>query len=88
MLRIHQYRVCTTYKPDLDLYIAHWLSWNNHTENRDQEIPGRGINVNAISTSVNMPLCTSIEDIQAATQEGTNQQKLKSYIIQGWPHTN
>ena len=38
MLRIHQYRVCIIYKPDPDLHIAEWLSWNNHKENRDQEI--------------------------------------------------
>ena len=44
------------------------------------------INVHPISTSVNILVCTSIEDIQAATQEDTDLQKLKSYITQGWPH--
>ena len=65
MLHIHQYRLHILYKPGPNLYIADWLSQNNHTENRDQEITG--MNMYAISISVNAPLCTSIEDIQAAT---------------------
>ena len=38
MLRIHQYRVCIIYKPGPDLYIAYWLFWNKHAENRGQKI--------------------------------------------------
>ena len=53
--------------PGQNLYIADWPSHNNHTENRDKAIAGKSVNMNAISTSVNMPLCMSIEDIQAAT---------------------
>ena len=33
-----------------------------------------------------MPVYTSIEDVEEATQEDNYMQKLKSYIIQGWPH--
>ena len=40
MLRIHQYRVHIIYKPGPDLHVTDWLSWNNHTENKDQEITG------------------------------------------------
>ena len=36
-LHIHQYRVCIIYKPSPDLYISHWLSQNNHTENKDRK---------------------------------------------------
>ena len=50
-----------------DLYIADWQSQNNHTENRDQEITDKNINVNVINISVKMPMWTSIDDIQAAT---------------------
>ena len=39
------------------------------------------INENAINAIVNTPVYTSIEDIQVATHEDANQQKLKSYII-------
>ena len=44
------------------------------------------IHVSGISISVNMLVCISTEDIQAATQEDTHIQKLKTYIIEGWPH--
>ena len=60
MLRIHQYMVHITYKLDPDLYIMDWQSQNNHAENGDQEVAGMNINVSAISTSVNMSVCTTI----------------------------
>ena len=85
MLRIHHYRVCIIYMPCQDLYTADWLSQNNHEGNRDQEITCMNLNVSAISTSVNMPVSTSIEDIQV-THEDAHMQKLRSYIIQDWPH--
>ena len=33
-----------------------------------------------------MPIGTSIEDIQVATQEDTHLEKLQTYIIQDWLH--
>ena len=86
MLRMHPYRVHIICKPSPDLYIMDWLSYNNHTANKDQEITRMKINVSAINTLVNMSTCTSLEDIQVATWEGTHLQKLKSYIIQGLLH--
>ena len=44
------------------------------------------IYVHATSTSVNLPVYTSMEDIQIATQIDADLQKLKSCIIQGWQH--
>ena len=44
------------------------------------------INMHGISTSINIAVCLSIEDIHAATQEDADLQKVKSYIIQGWSH--
>ena len=35
MLLTHQYQLCIIYISGPDLYIVDWLSWNNHTENRD-----------------------------------------------------
>ena len=55
MLPIHQYRLHIMYRLGSYLYIVDWLSWNNHTETRDQEITGININVHAISTSMNIP---------------------------------
>ena len=45
------------------------LSCNNHKEKKDQEIEGMRVNKNVIHTSVNIPVYTSIQDIQAATHE-------------------
>ena len=55
-------------------------------EYKGQEINRMSINRNIISTTVYMQVCTSIEDIQAATHEDTHLQELKSYIIYGLPH--
>ena len=42
------------------------------------------IKVNAFSTTVNMPVSTSIEDIHV--DEDAHLQNLTSYIIHGWSH--
>ena len=55
-------------------------------ENKDQEIMGMNISVHAISIVVDILLCTSTEDIQAATTQDSYLPRLKSYIMQGWPH--
>ena len=73
-------------KPDPDLQTADRLSRNNHAEDRDQEITDMNINVNAISTTVNTPVYTSTEDIQATRHEYTLPAELRLYIIHGWPH--
>ena len=70
MLGIHQYGVCIIY-----LYIMDWLFHN-------MEIAGIKVNMNAISISVNIPVCTLIEDIQGATHDAPLQE-MKAYIIQG-----
>ena len=69
ILGIHHNRVHIIYKPGPDLYIIDWLSCNNHTEERDQKIAGMSVNMNSTSTSVNVPVCTSKEDKQAAAHE-------------------
>ena len=58
------------------------LSHNSHMQNRDQEIVEMRININAISTSVNIPLCTIIQDIKAAICGDSHLQELKAHIIQ------
>ena len=64
ILHIHQYRVCILYKPVPDLYIVDWLSCHNQVENKDQEISGMNINIHTINTIVDIPICTSTEDIK------------------------
>ena len=53
---IHLYRVHIIFKPGPELYISEWLSRNNHTEGKHQKLMGISINVNAISTAVDMPV--------------------------------
>ena len=48
LLTIHQYRVRFKYKPEPDLFIADWLSRQNHKENKDTEIPGMQLNMDSI----------------------------------------
>ena len=78
MVCIHQSGAHIIHKPGPDLYIADWVSRNNHKRDKDQEITGININVNAINTAVNMPVRTSIKDIQIATHEVAYLEKLKS----------
>ena len=60
MLCIHQYSMGILYKPSPELYIADWLSHNNHTENREQEITGMNVNIPTICTAVmSNQACTS-----------------------------
>ena len=70
ILCTHQYKVCILYKPSLKLFIAGWLSWHNHEENKDREISVLIINVNIFNTTVDLPMCTLIQDIHEATARG------------------
>ena len=44
------------------------------------------INIQTISTVVDMPVCTSIEDVKVATSQDAGLQRLGAYTIRGWPH--
>ena len=37
-------------------------------------------------TAVDLPLCTSIQDIQDTTGRDAHLQELKAYVIKGWLH--
>ena len=56
LLRIHQYQVRIIYKCGPDLFIVDWLSRQNHKENKDAEIPGMQLNIDAIHTMTNIPI--------------------------------
>ena len=51
-----------------------------------REIWGISINVNAIDTAVDLPVCKSIQDIQEAKARDAHLQELKAYVMQGWQH--
>ena len=76
LLRIHQYRVKITYKPDLDLFVADWLSGQNHKEDKDEEIEGMQVNVNNVETSMNIPDCMMICELQHETDQDNHSKHL------------
>ena len=45
------------------------------------------VNIHTINTTVDIFICTLIEDIMAVTNEYADLQMLKTYIIKKWPHT-
>ena len=56
-------------------------------ENKDEEIHGMEIRVDSIWTSMNLPECMSIPQVQQATVQDEDLLWLKGYIIAGWPET-
>ena len=68
-----------------EIFIADWLSQQNHTENKDEAIHDIDIRVDAIQMSTNVPECMSIQQIQQATAQDEQLQWLRGYIIVGWP---
>ena len=43
------------------------------------------LNVDAIQTNTNIPVCIIIQQLQQATSQDDNLQQLKDYITRGWP---
>ena len=85
ILYIHKYRLCI---PHPKLFITDWPTWLNHEENIYKKIWGLSINVNATETALDLPVCTSICDIQEAPAKNVCLQVLKVYIIRGWQKKN
>ena len=84
LLRIHQYRVRSIYKPGLDLFMADWFSRQNHKENKDAEIHGMQFNIDTIQTSRNITDCMMIQQLHQATTQDEHLQQLKEHFIRGW----
>ena len=75
------------YKPGPEIFIADSLSWHNHIEGKDKPIKDMDIQVDAIQSSVDMPDCTSMAEIQHTSLQDAHLQQLNTFIIAGWPHT-
>ena len=73
------------YKPGPEIFIADWRLRHNHTEGKDKPIKGMDIQVDAIQTTVDMPECISMSEIQQASSLDNHLQQLKGIIITGWP---
>ena len=81
LLKIHQYRERIIYKPGPDLFVADWLSKHYHKENKDEEILGMNININAICMATDIPNFTSAQEIQQASVKDDHWVS----IIEDWP---
>ena len=46
-----------------DLFIADWLSRQNHNENKDSEILGMQLNICAIQTATSIPECMTMHEL-------------------------
>ena len=68
--RIHQYKIKMIYKPGSDLFIAEWLSRQNHKENRDDEILDLKVNINTIHMTTDIPDCMTTQEIQQTVAKG------------------
>ena len=53
----------------LDLFTVDWLSRQNHTKNKDAELPGMQLNIDSIQTTTNIPDCITIQQLQQATSK-------------------
>ena len=82
VLRIDQYRVRIIYKPGPDLFIA---VQTKHSEDKDVEILGTQLGINAIQTTINITECMTVPELQQVTCQDQHKQCLKEYIIHGWP---
>ena len=63
------------------MFIADWLSQQNHKENKDEAICGMDIGVDAIQMSMTAPECMSIQQLQQATAQDEHLQWLKGWGI-------
>ena len=87
LLKIHQYRVQIIYKPGPEIFIAEWLSRNNHVEGKDKPIKDIDVHLDVIQSSADMPECISMAEIQQASSQDQHLQQLTKFIIAGWPDT-
>ena len=53
--------------------------------NKDEEVHGMDLRVDAIQMSMNVPECMSIQQMQQATAQDEHLLWLKGYIFTGWP---
>ena len=83
LLRKHQYWVGIIYRIIRDLFIADWLSRQNHNENKDTEIPDMQSSINETETATNIPECITMHEQQHATSQDQHLYCLKDYITQG-----
>ena len=66
-------------------FIADWLSRHNHKTNRDEEILGLCIAINAIEQCMKISDCMAAEKIKVETQDNKHIGMLSESMSHGWP---
>ena len=72
--------ICILYKPGSDWYVHDWLSRQNCTENKNEDIAEMKHSVDTVSTITDMLFCMLIEDTQEATQNDVHLQELEGVL--------
>ena len=67
--------------------MADWLSRHNHLKNKNKEITCIQISINATQSTINLPECMKICQLQEATSQDQHLQHLIEYVIQEWPES-
>ena len=57
------------------------LSRNNHSINKDEEIPGMSININAVETCIDILECMTAEEIELVTLDEELIGVVLNYVI-------
>ena len=65
----------------LQLFIADWLSRHHHETNRDKEISGMCITINAIESCTDIPGCITAEEIRVATLDDQHLGILSEHVF-------
>ena len=68
LLRINQYKIGIQYRLGQGLCITEWLLRQNYVDNKDEEMAGKKLSTDAVSTMKDILSCVSIQHINKATQ--------------------
>ena len=74
-----------SYTTESRLVHADWLSQQDHKENKEEEIKGMQISVNAILLTTNVPECMTVKWSKGGDIPRKHLLWLRDYIIRGWP---
>ena len=67
------------------MFIEDWLSRYSHKTNRDEEIQGINITINAIEACTDIPHCMRTEEIGTAPMDDKHLSMPSEYLLHAWP---
>ena len=84
LLCIHQYNVWIFYDPGPPTSYS-WLAIQTiPQQNRDEEIPGKRLNINATETCMDIPECMTTEEIGHAALVDDHINVFSTFVMHGW----